>query len=266
MFRGLIVLAIGIVSVRAAAAAAEREWLVQAHFESFSLLADYPVDAQGIQAQLTGLVSELSETLGVTSTGEPIQIVLFDSRKKYLDYVGSTVPISRERRAVFVRKGSLTSIYCYRSNATLTDLRHEMTHAVLHQHLQFLPLWMDEGLAEYFEETPEQRLSSSRMKNARWKSAVGWSPDLDRLERIAVAGEMSSTDYRDCWAVCCYLLNESRESRSLLCHYLKLIHDGHAPPQFSESLKAEGNDWQIRTRAFFRKPAFPMAVEPSDLR
>lgn len=264
MFRCLIVLMMGIVSFRAFAV--ENEWPVQAHFESFSLLADYQVDAQGIQSQLTGLAKELSETLGVVSTGEPIQLVLFESRKKYLAYIGSAVPASRDRRAVFVRKGSLTSIYCYRSHELLTDLRHEMTHALLHQHLQFLPLWMDEGLAEYFEETPEQRLSSSRTKNVRWKSAVGWSPDLDRLERIVIAGQMNSTDYHECWALCCYLLNESQETRNLLRNYLEQIHNGHAPPQFSESFRAKGNDWQARSRAYFRKPAFRVAAESSDLR
>lgn len=264
MFRCLIVLLMGIGSMRAFAV--ENEWLVEAHFESFSVLADYQVDAQGIQSQLAGLEKELSETLGVESTGEPIQLVLFESRKKYLDYIGSAVPASRDRRAVFVRRGSLTSIYCYRSPKLLTDLRHEMTHAYLHQHLQFLPLWMDEGLAEYFEETPEQRLSSSRTKNLRWKSAVGWSPDLDRLERITSAGEMNSTDYHECWALCCYLLNDSQESRSLLRNYLDQIHNGHAPPQFSESFKATGNNWQVRSRAYFRKPVFREAAKPLELR
>ena len=266
MIRSLLVLLIGVGTLRAAAAAADTEWLVREQFESFSLLADYPVDAQEIHAQLKSLTLELDDTLGVKATSEPIQIVLFESRKKYLSYLGSAVPTSRSRRALFVRKGSLTSIYCYRSDATSTDLRHEMTHAVLHQYLPFLPLWMDEGLAEYFEEEPEQRLSSSRTKNARWKSAVGWSPDLGRLEQIGLAGEMNANDYRDCWALCCYLLNESRESRSLLRDYLQKIHDGHAPPQFSDSMKAAGNDWRVRSRTYFRKPTFKLAGELSEPR
>lgn len=263
MWRCLILVFSGVASLYAEAD--EPGWLVQEQFQTFSVLADYQVDAQGIHTQLSGLASELNETLGVVATGDPIQIVLFNGRKRYLDYVEATVPASRERRAVFVRKGSLTSIYCYRSDATLTDLRHEMTHAFLHQHLQFLPLWIDEGLAEYFEETPEQRLGSSRTRSVRWKSAVGWSPDLERLERIAVAGDMKSTDYRDSWAMCCYLLNDSRESRSLLRDYLQKIHDGHEPPQFSVSLKADGHEWRERSRRYFRKPTFPVASKFSDL-
>lgn len=259
MIRCLLVLVIGIASLRAVAA--EPEWVVREQFKSFSLLADYPVDAQEIRAQLTALESELDDTLEVKSTSEPIQIVLFESRKRYLSYLSSSVPASRARRAVFVRKGSLTSIYCYRSDALLTDLRHEMTHALLHQYLPFLPLWMDEGLAEYFEEEPQKRLSSSRTKSARWKAAVGWSPDLTRLEQIGAADEMNSSDYRDSWAICCYLLNESSGSRALLRDYLLQIHAGHDPPQFRVSLETAGNDWRIRSKDYFRRPVFRSAAE-----
>jgi hypothetical protein len=242
----------GIISLQAFAA--EHEWIIKEQFETFSLLADFRVDAQEIQTQLIELTSELRDTLGIRPTGEPIQIVLFESRKNFLAYLGSTVPTSRDRRAVFVRKGSLTSIYCYRSGALTTDLRH----------VQFLPLWMDEGLAEYFEESPLLRPTSSRTKSVRIKAAVGWSPDLDRLERIAVAGEMNSTDYRDSWALCSFLLNESHESKVSLRDYLQLIHDGNAPPQFSEHLKITGHDWQVRAKAYFRKPVFQTAIEGTD--
>ena len=38
------------------------------------------------------------------------------------------------------------------------DLRHETTHAVLHGLLPMVPLWLDEGLAEYFEAPEANRL------------------------------------------------------------------------------------------------------------
>jgi|688.fasta_scaffold134874_2 hypothetical protein len=261
MFRYLIAMLIGIVACNALAA--DQKWLVQAQFESFSLLSDHLVDADRIHKQLCDLSVELQETLGVTSTGQPVQIVLFESRSRYLAYLDSAVPASRHRRAVFVRKGSLTTIYCYRSDTTITDLRHEMTHAVLHQHLQFLPLWMDEGLAEYFEEEPNQRHLSSRTKGIRWKSATGWIPDLERLEKISAADDMDSSDYRDSWAVCCFLINDSDDSKALLRDYLQQIHSGKAPPRFSMSLNSVGIDWKRRSKAYFRKPVFRVAGELS---
>lgn len=259
MFRCLIAMLIGIACLHSEAA--DHKWLIQAQFESFSLLSDYPVDAEAIQGKLDHLAKELQDTLGVSSSGELVQIVLFASRSNYLTYLDSAVPASRHRRAVFVRKGSLTTIYCYRSETTMTDLRHEMTHAVLHQHLQFLPLWMDEGLAEYFEEEPNGRPHSSRTKGIRWKSAAGWTPDLSRLEKISAADDMDTSDYRDSWAMCSFLINESDDSRTLLRDYLQQIHDGKAPPRFSVSLNSVGIDWKGRSRVYFRKPVFRSAGE-----
>lgn len=263
MLRCRLVLLICIVSLRAVAM--DDEWMVREHFQDFSLLADYQVDASEVQSQLTSLASELRDTLGVRSNGEPIQIVLFESRKNYLAYLGSSVPTSRDRRAVFIRKGKLTSIYCYRSDVTTTDLRHEMTHALLHQHLQFLPLWLDEGLAEYFEEESRKRPSSSRTKSVRWKAALGKAPDLDRLERIEVAGDMNSTDYSDSWALCSFLINESSEFRTCLRDYLQHIHSGHAPPRFSEYIQTVGTDWQVRSNDYFRKPIFKTTSQLSEV-
>ena len=259
MLRCLIAMLIGIAALPAEAA--DHKWLVQAQFKSFSLLSDYPVDAEEIQEKLDHLVSELQITLGVSSRDEPVQIVLFENRSNYLTYLGSAVPASRHRRAVFVRKGSLTTIYCYRSDKTMTDLRHEMTHAMLHQHLQFLPLWLDEGLAEYFEEEPNGRPHSSRTKGLRWKSAAGWTPDLSRLEKIPAADDMDESDYRDSWAMCSFLINESDDSLALLRDYLQQIHDGKAPPKFSVSLNSVGLDWKGRSRVYFRKPIFRSAGE-----
>ena len=259
MRRCLIAVLIGIAAFPTEAA--DHKWLVQAQFKSFSLLADYQVDAKEIQEKLDQLSIELLFTLGVRPTAEPIQIVLFENRSNYLTYLGSAAPASRHRRAVFVRKGSLTTIYCYRSDKTITDLRHEMTHAMLHQHLQFLPLWMDEGLAEYFEEEPHGRPHSSRTKGLRWKSAAGWIPDLSRLEKMPAADDMDTSDYRDSWAMCSFLINESDDSLALLRDYLQQIHDGKAPPKFSASLNSVGMDWKGRSKAYFRKPVFRSAGE-----
>lgn len=259
MLRCLIAMLIGVGAFRTEAA--DHKWLVQAQFESFSLLSDYQVDSEDIQERLEQLSIELQSTLGVSSADEPVQIILFESRSNYLTYLGSAVPASRHRRAVFVRKGRLTTIYCYRSDKTMTDLRHEMTHAILHQHLQFLPLWMDEGLAEYFEEEPKARAHSSRTKGLRWRTAAGWSPDLDRLEKMPAADEIDTSDYRDSWAMCSFLINESDDSRALLRDYLQQIHDGKAPPKFSVSLNSVGMDWKGRSKAYFRKPVFRSAGE-----
>jgi hypothetical protein len=52
----------------------------------------------------------------------------------------------------------------------MTDLRHEMVHVRVHQHLPFAPLWLDEGLAECFEERLGSRADVSRRELLRWRA------------------------------------------------------------------------------------------------
>ena len=59
------------------------------------------------------------------------------------------------RRAFFLAQGSRQVVYTYFNPQLEVDLRHEATHALLHLAIAELPLWLDEGLAEYFE-VPEE--------------------------------------------------------------------------------------------------------------
>ena len=57
-------------------------------------------------------------------------------------------------------------VFAYKSKALPVDVRHEGTHGLLHAALPMVPLWLDEGLAEYFEvpgRQPSLRQSASEM-------------------------------------------------------------------------------------------------------
>jgi hypothetical protein len=55
------------------------------------------------------------------------------------------------RRAFFVETDTRLSVYAYWGDRVAEDLRHEVVHGYLHAVVPHLPLWLDEGLAEYFE-------------------------------------------------------------------------------------------------------------------
>ena len=61
------------------------------------------------------------------------------------------------RRALFVKSGSRGRVFAYEHEDLAVDVRHESTHALLHASLPMVPLWLDEGLAEYFEVAESQR-------------------------------------------------------------------------------------------------------------
>src|SRR5947209_8380306 len=51
--------------------------------------------------------------------------------------------------------GDELPVYTFNGDHIRQDLRHELTHALLHSVLKDVPLWLDEGLAEFFELPPD---------------------------------------------------------------------------------------------------------------
>ena len=113
------------------------------------------------------------------------------------------------------------------------DLRHEVTHAYLHSVVPQLPLWLDEGLAEYFE-VPRgyEGLNRPHLERLADKFERGRSqPDLARLEQFRSSFDMTQDDYAESWAWAHFLLHSRLEHRELLQAYLReLRRDGFAEP------------------------------------
>ena len=125
------------------------------------------------------------------------------------------------RRAFFLAKGTQRVVYTYSSPRLEEDLRHEATHALLHGAFGDLPLWLDEGLAEYFETD----LSAPDAERPRLEPIAAdlrgrWSPNLERLESLTDIRQMTQRDYREAWGWVHLLLNGPEPGKSLLMGYL----------------------------------------------
>ncbi len=118
----------------------------------------------------------------------------------------------------------------YRSSDFDVDLRHECTHALLHAALPLVPLWLDEGLAEFFEASPEQRAGGHpNMRTVRFGSRFGLAPDLEDLEALGDLSEMGRDEYRDSWTWVHFMLHGPPEAHDELVRYLADI-AAHTPP------------------------------------
>ena len=113
------------------------------------------------------------------------------------------------------------------------DLRHEISHAYLHSVVPQLPLWLDEGLAEYFE-VPRGHDGLNQTQLAWLASHLeqgDWQPDVRRLERLESSFDMGQAEYAESWAWVHFLLHSGPEHRALLQGYLEqLRRDGTADP------------------------------------
>ena len=133
--------------------------------------------------QLSELEADLGATLGVVRVKEPIHVYLFGTKGVYRQYIQQYFPDVPYRRALFVKNRGPGMVFAYMNDDFAIDLRHESTHALLHASLPMVPLWIDEGLAEYFEVPREQRASGNpHLRTVRWAARLGSSPDMEALE------------------------------------------------------------------------------------
>ena len=239
-----------------------QSWIMHEQRDRVDLYSEVQLPAERLFAELQAVEDEVSHSLNLTENRQAVQVVIFRSMRSYRDYLAERIPQLRNRRAIFYKNGDHLAVYAVYHNALSTDLRHEFTHALLHQSLPFIPLWIDEGVAEYFEETPEQRVRSKRLSAVRWKSRTGWSPSVSRLERIPSADTMNSNDYRDSWACVHYLLNHSDESRHLFLNYLSAISAGEAPGTFTEWTARHNSQVLKQVGSYFRKIRFSLMSRP----
>jgi hypothetical protein len=191
-------------------------------------------------ADLAKLRRQIAETLELPIQDQPVTVYLFSDELRYSQYMKTAFPQLPPRRAYFVGTSKELAVYTFWGERIQEDLRHEYTHGVLHATLKEVPLWLDEGLAEYFE-VAEEPAGMNRDYTLRLASAVenGWRPDLERLERLAGVEQMQKADYQEAWAWVHFLLHDGPESRTVLLAYLHDLEKSEHPPKLRDRLQAE---------------------------
>jgi len=187
---------------------------------------------------LDGLRDEIADTLNLPVQKQPVTIYLFSDEVRYAQYLQTRYPLLPPRRAYFVGTSKELAVYTFWGEKIQEDLRHEYTHGVLHASLQDVPLWLDEGLAEYFE-VASRPAGLNREYATRLASdfARGWRPNLERLESLEAVNDMQKADYQEAWAWIHFLLHHSDDSRDVLLSYLRELQSDGKPGPLSSRLR-----------------------------
>ena len=200
----------------------------------FRLNYDHPLIADLIE-----LRREVAATLALNLNGPPVVVYLFPDEEKYYSYLKTTYPTLPDRRAYFIGTSFELAVYTYWGERIQEDLRHEFTHGLLHSTLLDVPLWLDEGLAEYFElDGPAPGTVNTRSaENLAAAIANGWMPDLKRLETLNEVSMMNQADYREAWAWVHFMLHSSEDTQQLLLEYLQELQTSPSPKSLRERLE-----------------------------
>jgi hypothetical protein len=199
-------------------------------------------DDSRLLAELEQLRDRISRALELPVSEQPIQVYLFKDDVAYRRFLKQHFPDFPNRRAFFVRRKGELAVYAHYSDRVAEDLRHEVSHGYMHSVLDRVPLWLDEGLAEYFEMSPEARgIHAQHIEELAGALAPSgapnsWTPDLSRLESLAGAASLQQVDYAESWAWVHWLLETTPQRREALQDYLRTIRKGGNPPQLSEWL------------------------------
>ncbi|WP_406695471.1 DUF1570 domain-containing protein [Singulisphaera sp. Ch08] len=187
-------------------------------FSNFPIAADSPAIRS-----LHSLENDVEANLGVrvNSDEPPVEVYILNDRQSFSHFLKFYYPELPPRRAFFLAQGPQRVVFTFMGERLEEDLRHEATHALLNVAFGDLPLWLDEGLAEYFEGADTQRgLNKEHLGRLPKDLAEGWKPDLARLETLTSVRQMTPRDYRESWAWVHYMLNGSNSSKSILLAYL----------------------------------------------
>jgi len=173
-----------------------------------------------------------------------VKVYLFEQRDRYESFMNKHYPHLPQRRAFFVAQPRFAGapadllVYTYVGDGgrIQKDLRHELTHALLHSVLKEVPLWLDDGLAEDFELPPNWNgLNRTHAQVLRDK---GSRPNLARLEQLSEVKDMDSDRYREAWAWVYLMLRGSPEAKEVLLAYLQQLRTKPNPGPLQPRLAA----------------------------
>ena len=178
---------------------------------------------------------DICTKLGLPVSDEKIHVYLFKDSDQFYDFIRQKYPSFPDRRAFFVESDTKLAVYAYWGDRVAEDLRHEVCHGYLHSVVQGLPLWLDEGLAEYYEMPASwngvnyQHLETLRKPGAKF--------DLVRLEKLTEVEEMSPTEYQEAWAWTHLMLKSTPQARQVLLTYLQELRTNSRPAPLKPRLE-----------------------------
>jgi hypothetical protein len=210
----------------------------------FVFMSDFELNADAaIFKDLEHMRDQVYKELELPSANTIVYVYLFQDRERYDRFMKSRYPDLPERRAFFVAQPRSVGaaddllVYTYWGDRVQQDLRHELTHALLHSVLKDVPLWLDEGLAEFYETPAEWQ--GVNYKHLDLLRRGPFTPDLARLEQLSRVQDMKPPEYREAWAWVHLMLRGDEKGKEVLLGYLQQLRTNPSPGLLAPRLVAE---------------------------
>jgi hypothetical protein len=220
----LIVASLNVASAAFSSPADYVKWTDTRQVGPFQIQATFPLAKYDkLFTELPDLQREITRTLGVPATTTPIRVFLFSDEAQYKAFVQRNFPQVPYRQALFVIQSGAPGVYTFEKVDLDIDLRHECTHALLHGPLPAVPLWLDEGLAKYFEVPASRRaFDHPYFDDSKWKWSLrlGMVRSIESLEDRENLTDMDAADYRYSWAWVHFMMHGPEAAHQTLVRHL----------------------------------------------
>ena len=156
---------------RAGSTLPERNTLVR---DQLVIHGDFPLAAHHrLFEELTAQRADLCRRLALPCSDEPIHVYLFETPERFRGlHAAASSGVSRSPGVL--RRDRRAGCRSTPSGATAwrDDLRHEVTHGYLHSVVPDVPLWLDEGIAKFYEVPRGQRgLNRPLLDRSAWRGS-----------------------------------------------------------------------------------------------
>lgn len=237
-----------------AAWGASERWPFERQLGAVNVHADHSLaSTPELLDEIVKLHPQLDAMLPLPTPSEPVHLLLFRQKITYQTYLKQYYPRVPYRRALYVKERGPGIVFTYRNADLETDLRHEMTHALLHCTIGDVPLWLDEGLAEYFEAPAGKRARDHEyLATTRWQARIAAITRLEDLEALDDLNEMGPQEYQRSWAWVHFCLHGPTEARDDLHRYLQDLANDVAGPPLSDRLRRRWPDLETKFTRHFR--------------
>ncbi|APZ94703.1 hypothetical protein Fuma_04342 [Fuerstiella marisgermanici] len=208
--------------------------------DGYSIQSNFPIGRDApLVGELNDLKAAIISKLELPKQRDPVVVYLFSDEESYRRYMHSMWPNLPPRRAYFVGTSRELAVYSFHSPNVQEDLRHEFTHGLLHASLNTVPLWLDEGLAEYFEVRGSEvgAPHAAHLKHLQAARANGWNPSMYQLEQLSDFQKMTQRDYAEAWGWVHFMLESDANGRQALIDYIAELETKTIAPSFMARLE-----------------------------
>ncbi|MFO1064689.1 MAG: DUF1570 domain-containing protein [Pirellulales bacterium] len=240
-----------------AASPIPQAWPFEVTAGRFRIHSDFDLQPQqNLVDELSRLAADVSQLLAVPAQGNMLHVVLFERQTDYRRYLGHYFPTVPDRRALYIQDRGAGMLFAHHHADLAVDLRHESAHALLNDNAKPLPLWLDEGLAEYFEVAAAERMRGHAHLEPTIKGLQNSDPpDMERLESLNDVAGMNIEDYRQAWSWVHFLLHRNPETRTNLVKHVADARAGRTSEPLSRVLARSYPEWKSSFRDHFLKLA-----------